>query len=66
MLAEIRLARPWTSEEQNLADGIAERVRAAIGDQTDCTYFDGLVSAVGVLTALGVPGTETAVARLVS
>ena len=64
VLAEIRLARPWTMEEGSLADAIADRIRGAIPAQTDCTYFDGLVSAVGVLTALEVPGTETAVARL--
>jgi hypothetical protein len=64
VLAEIRLARPWTIEERSLADAIADRVRGVIPAQTDCTFFDGLVSSVGVLTALHVPGTETAVARL--
>ncbi len=64
VLAEIRRCRPWTAEEQSLADAIADRVRGAISAQTDCTYFDGLVSTVGVLTALEAPGAETAVARL--
>lgn len=64
VLAEIRLARPWTTDEKSLADAIADRVRGGIGDQSDCTYFDGLVSAIGVLSALEVPGTETALARL--
>jgi hypothetical protein len=64
VLAEIRLGRPWTAEEQNLADAIADRVRGAIPAQTDCTYFDGLVSSIGALIALQAPGTETAVARL--
>ncbi len=64
VLAEIRLVRPWTTEEQSLADAIADRVRNGIPDQADCTYFDGLVSAIGVLTALDAPGIETAVARL--
>jgi hypothetical protein len=64
VLAEIRLARPWTTDEKSLADAIADRVRGGIGDQSDCTYFDGLVSALGVLGALEVPGTETALARL--
>jgi len=64
ILAEIRLARPWTPEERRLADAIADRVRGVIETQTDYTYFDGLVSTIGVLTALEVPGTDIAVARL--
>jgi lantibiotic modifying enzyme len=64
VLAEIRLARPWTTEEESLADGIAGRVRGGIAAETDCTFFDGLVSAIGVLTALEVPGAEAAVDRL--
>src|SRR6266498_1162887 len=64
VLAEIRLARPWTTEEGSLADGIAGRVRGGIAAETDCTFFDGLVSAIGVLTALEVPGAEAAVDRL--
>lgn len=64
VLAEIRLARPWTAEERRLADGIADRVRAGIPTQTDCTYFDGLVSTIGVLVALRAAGADAAVARL--
>jgi hypothetical protein len=64
VLAEIRRGRPWTREEQHLADAIADRVRGAVPAQTDCSYFDGLVSSVGVLIALEAAGTETAVARL--
>ncbi|QNN53509.1 lanthionine synthetase LanC family protein [Nocardioides mesophilus] len=63
-LAEIRATRPWTAEEHRLADGIADRIRRVVPDETDCSYFDGLGSAVGVLTALDAPGVETAVARL--
>ena len=63
-LAEVRLVRPWSAQEQELAAGIAERVRAGIAGSTDCTYFDGLVSGIGVLVALEEPGAETAVARL--
>lgn len=63
-LAEIRLARPWTAEETRLADAIAERIRGVIPTETDCTYFDGLGSAIGVLTALGAPGSAVAVDRL--
>ena len=64
VLAEIRAARPWTTEEQSLADAIADRVRGAVPAQMDCTYFDGLVSAIGVLTALEVAGAEAAGDRL--
>lgn len=64
VLAEIRLDRPWTDEENALADAIAGRVRGAVPGQTDSTFFDGLASTVGVLTALQVPGTEAAVDRL--
>lgn len=63
-LAEIRLARPWSAEERDLADAIAERVRAAISTETEATYFDGLVSSIGVLVALGAPGVQAAVDRL--
>ena len=64
VLAEIRSVRPWTAEEQRLGDGIAERLRRAIPAQTDCTYFDGLVSSLGALIALQAPGADEAVARL--
>lgn len=64
VLAEIRLARPWTVEENALAGAIADRVRDAVRGQTDATFFDGLVSTVGVLNALQVPGTGAAVDRL--
>ena len=64
LLTEIRLCRPWTPSEQRLAKAIARRIRRAIPTQADSTYFDGLVSSIGVLTALREPGTEAAVARL--
>ncbi len=64
VLAEIRSVRPLTAEEQRLGDGIAERLRGAIPAQTDCTYFDGLVSSLGALIALQAPGADEAVARL--
>ena len=64
VLAEIRHVRPWTAEEQGLAEAVAERVRRTIATQVDCTYFDGLVSTIGVLIALQAPGVEAAVARL--
>jgi lantibiotic modifying enzyme len=65
-LAEIRVARPWTDEEQQLAAGIADRLRGAIAAETDCNYFDGLVSTIGVLTALEAEGTAEAVDRLLA
>ena len=64
VLAEVRLCRDWTDEEAALADAIARRVRGAIPGQTDASFFDGLVSTIGVLTALGADGAEDAVARL--
>jgi hypothetical protein len=63
-LAEIRLARPWTPEESELADAIADRIRGSIPAQVDCTFFDGLVSTLGVLIALEAPGAGAAVTRL--
>jgi lantibiotic modifying enzyme len=66
VLAEIRLARPWTAEEQRVADAIAERLSGRIAAELDCTFFDGLVSTIGVLTALEVPGAEAAVNRLMA
>ena len=64
VLAEIRLARAWTAEESALADAIATRLRATVAETTDTTYFDGLVSTIGALTALDADGAEEAVARL--
>ena len=64
VLAEVRLAREWTEEEQRLADGIADRVRRGLATTTAYSCFDGLVSDIGVLSALGADGTEDAVARL--
>ncbi|MGB3440332.1 MAG: lanthionine synthetase LanC family protein [Actinophytocola sp.] len=53
VLAEIRLTRPWTAEEERLASGIAAQVSAGVPHGTSYNFFDGLVSAIGVLTALG-------------
>ena len=64
VLAEIRLSRPLTGDEERLAAAIAAQVRAGVPHTTDYNFFDGLVSAIGVLTALGEdPGP--AVSRLV-
>ena len=64
VLAEIRLARPWTDEEAKLAEGIATRVRAGVAATTSYTYFEGLVSDLGVLTALETHGAAEAITRL--
>jgi lantibiotic modifying enzyme len=64
VLAEIKLYRPWTAEEQTLADGIAERIRAGVAENIDCSFFDGLGSAIGVLVALEAHGPRSAVERL--
>ena len=64
VLAEVREARPWTEEEHRLADGIATRIRGNLATTTAYSYFDGLVSDLGVLSALQVDGSEQAVARL--
>jgi lantibiotic modifying enzyme len=66
VLAEVRLARRWTGEEQRVVDAIVDRVSGGIAAGVDCTFFDGLVSAIGVLTALGVAGSEAAVNRLMA
>ncbi|MDZ5662705.1 lanthionine synthetase LanC family protein [Nocardioides sp. S-58] len=71
VLAEVRLGRAWTDEEQRLADGIAARIRAGLPTQGLATYFDGVVSDLGVLIALDARGARSAedagvaVARLV-
>lgn len=66
VLAEIRLCRSWTAEERELADVIGAQVLASVGGATDYTFFNGLVSTIGVLTALEAPGSEAAVARLLA
>ncbi|MDX8142163.1 lanthionine synthetase LanC family protein [Lentzea sp. BCCO 10_0061] len=64
VLAEIRLSREWTAREAELADAITARVQASIGTTSDVTFFNGLGSTVSVLTTLGAPGADAAVARL--
>jgi lantibiotic modifying enzyme len=59
-LAEIRLTRDWTIGEQQLATAIGDRIRTATPTETSITYFDGLVSSIGVLTALDQPGASAA------
>ncbi|HEV2797563.1 MAG TPA: lanthionine synthetase LanC family protein [Nocardioides sp.] len=64
VLAEVRQARPWTDEEERLSGAIAARIRGGLATTTEYSYFDGLVSHLGVLSALGADGSEEAVARL--
>lgn len=64
VLAEIRLARPWTSEEGDLAAAVVERLRRVTPDVTDVSFFDGLSSTVGALVALDAPGADAAVHRM--
>jgi hypothetical protein len=63
VLADVRLSRDWTGEEQRLADTIVERLHAVTPHETEYGYFDGLVSTIGVLTALG-EQPDAAVQRL--
>ncbi|MFI6675401.1 lanthionine synthetase LanC family protein [Kribbella sp. NPDC050470] len=63
-LAEIKLARPWTQAEAGLAAGIADRLHATIPAEQSITYFDGLVSAIGALTALGESASQPALDRI--
>jgi hypothetical protein len=64
VLAEVRETREWTAEEQRLADGIVERVRRGLPTTEVYSYFDGLVSDIGALSALEADGAEEAIARL--
>lgn len=64
VLAEVRETRAWTEEEQSLAEGIVDRVRRGLPTTETYSYFDGLVSDLGVLSALGADGASEAVTRL--
>jgi len=64
VLAEARLSREPASEERELADEIAATLVRRIPAETEYDYFDGLVSTIGILTALRAPGADLAVARL--
>ena len=66
VLSEIRLSRPWTEAEADLATAVAERLRARIPEVSDASFFDGLSSIVGALIALDAPGADEAVHRLLA
>jgi hypothetical protein len=63
-LAEVRLTRPWTTEESRLAAAIAERLAGRIPGNVDISFFDGLSGMVGALIALDAPGAEAAVGQM--
>ena len=63
-LAEVQRTRSWTTEESELADAIAQRLARRIPEVSDVSFFDGLSSTVGALTALDAPGLEAAVRRM--
>ena len=66
VLAEVRLARAWTDEEDRLAAAVAARLRERIPAETDASFFDGLSSSLGALLALDEPGAEAAVDRMLA
>lgn len=63
-LAEVRLSRDLDDEESALGHAVGERLRSRIAGERDCTFFDGLPSTIGALTALESPGVQAAVDRL--
>ncbi|CAN5688387.1 hypothetical protein BH11ACT8_BH11ACT8_04080 [soil metagenome] len=63
-LAELRVDRALTEEEQDLADAVVERVRLDAATTTDADYFDGLAGHLVVLTVLGSDAAEAVVSRL--
>lgn len=66
LLAEVRLARPWTTEEATLAVAVAGQLRAATATETEVSFFDGLAGTMSVLLALDEPGADAVVARLLA
>ncbi|ANZ41098.1 hypothetical protein BBK82_39065 [Lentzea guizhouensis] len=65
-LAEVRATRRWSARERELAAAITEQVGAGIATATDYSFFNGLVSTIGTLTALGEPAPQAAVARMLA
>ena len=64
VLAEIGHCREWTAEEKELSSGIAGCLAGRTATETAYDFFAGLVSDIGVLTALDAPGTAAVVRRL--
>ena len=54
-LGRVRRVRPWTGDEQALADAIATRLEARVAEETNATWFDGLTGFVDVLALVGRP-----------
>lgn len=63
-LAAVARVRPWTAGESALAVAVGDRLRAAVPEETEATWFDGLVSHAGALVALRQPGADACAARL--
>ena len=64
VLSEIRLTRDLTPVENSLSDEISATLVRRIPEEREYDYFDGLVSTIGILSALDAPGADLAVARL--
>ncbi|GAA5156584.1 hypothetical protein GCM10023340_44850 [Nocardioides marinquilinus] len=57
VLAEVRLARPWTTAEGRLAEAIVERLADDCATATEYDLFDGAAGHVDALLALGADPT---------
>ncbi len=55
VLDRVRRVRPWTAEEQALADAVGARLESRAAEEGDATWFDGLAGFVDVLLLLGRP-----------
>jgi hypothetical protein len=64
VLSEIRLTRPLSAREEEIAEGIVDTLVRRIPEEVEYDYFVGLVSTLGILIALDAPGADLAVARL--
>jgi hypothetical protein len=64
VLEEIRVSRPWTAEEADLAAAVADRLRAQVPATTDASFFDGLAATIGALLALREGGVDETVRRM--
>lgn len=62
-LTRVALVRPWTADEAALADAVGARLAASVPEETEASYFDGLVSHLEALSLLGRP-VDACVERL--